>query len=84
MYSNVYMFISSLSRLTICSPGNQKLIFNIHDSTSDLLISSFVPFFKYSTYKRYHMISVFLFLTYLTQYDTVLEKEMSTHSNILA
>ena len=84
MYSNVYMFNSSLSLWAICSPGNHKLVFNIHDSTSVLLINSFVPFLKYSTYKRYHMIFVFLFLTYLTHYDTLLEKKMATHSSILA
>ena len=52
------------------SPGNNKFGFYICDSTSALLISSFVPFFLDSTYKRYH-IFVFLCLTYFTQYDKI-------------
>ena len=53
------------------SPGKHKFVFYICDSTSVLKISSFVPFFLDYTYKWYHMIFVFLCLTYFTQYDNL-------------
>ena len=49
------------------TPGNHKIIFYICDS----MFLKFVPFFLDSTYKRYHMISVFLSVTCFTEYDTL-------------
>ena len=43
-------------------------VFYISDSTSVLYISSFVPFYNFSTYNKYHRIFVFLCLSYFTQY----------------
>ena len=46
-----------------------KFVFYIHDSTSVLWRSSLYPFLLDSTYKQYHMLFVFLCLTYFTQYE---------------
>ena len=46
-----------------------KFVFYMHDSTSVLWRSSLYPFLLYSTYKQYHMLFVFLCLTYFTQYE---------------
>ena len=53
------------------TPGSHKFVFYICDSISVLKISSFAPFFLDSTHKQYHMIFVFLCLTYFTQYENL-------------
>ena len=50
---------------------NHKFVFSICNSISILRVSSFVPFFLDSTYKRYHMIVVFLCLMHFTQHNNL-------------
>ena len=60
----VYMLITVSQFIPSPVLGNNKFVFCICGSISVLQIGSFVLFFVDSTYKQYHMIFVFLCLTY--------------------
>ena len=70
-YNCMYMsiLISQFISLPLSSPGNHKFAFYICDSISVFQISSLVSLFLDFTYKLYHMIFVFLCLTYFTPFD---------------
>ena len=64
---------SQISKSNLSLPkGRHKFVFETSESVSVLQISLFVSFFKLgSTYEWYHMIFVFLCLTYFTLYDNL-------------
>ena len=68
LYIVVCICQSQSPNLSLCPflPGNHKFVFYTCNSTSAVQITSFVCFFLDSTYKQYHMIFVFLCLTYIT------------------
>ena len=62
--------LSTLPARLPASPGNHKFVFYICDSFC--FVKKFIcTLFLDSTYMRYHMMFVFLCLTYFTQYDNL-------------